>query len=157
MLLQYKMTKGNDNMKMKFDNKEFNFELLDGEYRRYVEEDGTRSAEYLCVGICDSNRILFQYIDTTDESVDYVQCIIDNIPEFALDYLTDALDKNNDALVRLTLTPGLPSSFEIYYNCDCEDNNINNIVEWMWINNDFAATEFRYTEVINGHQKCVGE
>lgn len=149
--------KGNDNMKIQFNNTEFDFELLDGEYRRYVEEDNTRSAEYLCIGICGDHRILFQYIDTTNEIVNYVQYVIEHIPEFALNYLVNVLDKNNNILVRLTLTPGLPTSFEIYYNCDCEDNDIDSIVEWMWNNNDFAATEFRYTEIINGCQKCVGE
>lgn len=149
------MMKGINNMKMQFVNKEF--ELFDGEYRRYVEEDGTRSAEYLCVGVCGGNKILFQYIDTTGEVVDFVQRIIDNIPDFALDYLTDVLDINNNVLVRLTFVPVLPTSFEIYYSCDCKNNDINSIIEWMADHNDFAATEFRYTEIVNGHQKCVGE
>ena len=52
----------NKNMKMQFLNKEFDFELLDGEYRRYVEDDGTQSGEYLCVGVCEGRRILFQSI-----------------------------------------------------------------------------------------------
>ena len=43
------MMKGNDNMKMCFADKEFEFKLLDGEYHRYVEEDDAQSAEYLCV------------------------------------------------------------------------------------------------------------
>ena len=142
-------------MKMQFVNKEF--ELLDGEYRRYVEEDGTRSAEYLCVGVCGENKILFQYINPTGEAMDFVQCIVDNIPDFALDYLTDVLDINNNVLVRLTFVPALPTSFEIYYSCDCENNDTWSIIKWMADHNDFAATEFRYTEIVNGHQKCVGE
>ena len=149
--------KGNDNMKIGFTNKEFDFELLDGEYRRYVEDDGAQNEEYLCIGICGENRILFQYIDTTNDIVDYVQCVVENIPEFALNYLVNVLDKNDDILVRLTFVPGLPTSFEIYYDCNCKEDGVDNIIEWMWNNNDFAATEFRYTEVINGHQKCVGE
>ena len=144
-------------MKMQFLNKEFGFELLDGEYRRYVEDDGTRSAEYLCIGVCGKNRILFQYIDTTEDVEDYVQCVVANIPEFALNYLTNVLDKNDNTLTRLTFVPGLPTGFEIYYNCDCEGDSVDKIIEWMWNNNDFVATEFRYTEIRNGHQKCVGE
>lgn len=154
-------TKQNDErnkiMRIQFDNKEFNFELLDGEYRRYVEEDDSRSAEYLCVGVCGMNRILFQYIDTTGESVNFVQRIVDNIPDFALEYLMDVIDKNINLLVRMTFVPVLPTSFEIYYDCDCEDDDINSIIKWISENNDFAATEYRYTEVVNGHQKCVGE
>jgi redox-regulated HSP33 family molecular chaperone len=148
--------KGNDYMEIKFSDKKFNFELLDGEYRRYVEND-VQTAEYLCVGVCGKNKILFQYINTAGESIDFVERIVDNIPEFALDYLTDVLTKNDDMLVRLTFIPVLPTSFEIYYNCDCESNVISDIIQWMSENNDFAATEFRYTEIINGHQKCVGE
>ena len=151
------MMKGNDCMKIKFNEKEFDFELLDGEYRRYLEDDGTRSAEYLCMGIYEDKKILFQYIDTNGQITDYIQCVVDNIPEFALDYLTDVLNTNSDVLVRLTFTPVMPTGFEIYYNCNCESNEISDIIKWMYENNDFAATEFRYTEIINGHQKCVGE
>ena len=144
-------------MKLKFDNKEFDFELFEGEYRRYVETDGSRNGEYLCLGVCGVNRIFFQYVDTTGEVVDFVQRIVDNIPGFALEYLMDVLDNNVDVLVRLTFIPVLPTSFEIYYDCDCENNDVGSVIKWMGENNDFAATEYRYTEVVNGHQKCVGE
>ena len=144
-------------MKIEFNNKGFDFELLNGEYHRYVEEDDSRRGEYLCVGICGNNKILFQYINTVDITTDFVESIVENIPEFALDYLTNVLDKNDNVLIRLTFIPVLPTSFEIYYNCDCESNEVNEIVKWMGENNDFAATEFRYTEVIDGHQKCAGE
>lgn len=153
-------TKQNDErnkiMKMKFDNKEFDFELLEGEYRRYVEEDGSRRGEYLCVGVNGVNRILFQYVDTIGEAVDFVQRVVENIPDFALEYLMGVLNQNNDILVRMTFVPAMPTSFEIYYNCDCYDNDVNSIIKWMSENNDFAAAEYRYTEVANGHQKCVG-
>ena len=81
-------------MKLQFANREF--ELLNGEYRRYTEEDGTQGAEYLCVGIHGDNRILFQYIDTTRETVDFIQRVVENVPNFALEYLIDVLDKNNN-------------------------------------------------------------
>lgn len=140
---------------MQFANKEF--ELLNGEYRRYVEADKTQSAEYLCVGVCDDNRVLFQYIDTIGEAKDFIQCVVDNIPKFALDYLTDVLSKNNKVLARVILFPTMPTGFEIYYDCNCKNNDIYSIIQWIGDNNDFAATEFRYTEIINGHQKCVGD
>ena len=142
-------------MKMQFANKEF--ELFDGEYRRYAEDDGTQSAEYLCVGVCGNNKILFQYADTTGEAVDFIQDIIDNIPEFALDYLVNVLNTNNNVLVRMTFMPNSATGYEIYYDCGCENNDTSSIIMWIGENNDFAATEFRYTEVVNGHQKCAGE
>ena len=144
-------------MKMQFANKEFEVELLNGEYRRYVNENGVQDAEYLCVGLYGENKILFHYIDTTGTIVDYIQNVMDNIPEYALEYLTNILNKHTNVLVRLTFIPVFPTSFEIYYDSHCESNDVNDIIQWMGENNDFAATEFRYTEVINGHQKCVGE
>jgi len=142
-------------MKMQFINKEF--ELLDGEYRRYVEEDGSQSGEYLCVGTCGTNKIFFQYLDTINEAADFIQRIVENIPDFALEYLTGVLNNNNNILVRLTFMPVLPTAFEIYYDCTCTNNDVDSLIEWMGNNNDFAATEFRYTEVINGHQMCAGQ
>lgn len=141
---------------MKFANSELDFELLDGEYRRYVDEIGAMSSRYLCVGISGSNRILFQYIDTVHEPVDFIQSVISNIPDPALEYLIDVLSANNNILVALTFVPGCPTSYDIYYECDCNDNNINNLEKWMIDNNDFAAFEYKYTEIINKHQVCAG-
>ena len=145
------MMKGNDSMKKN------DFDLLNGEYRRYIEEDGSQSAEYLCVGLFEENKVLFQYIDTDGNITDYVQCVIDNIPTFALDYLTKALQTHRNVLVRLIFMPTMPTGFEIYYDCNCESSQVDDIIKWMAENNDFAATEFRYTEIVDGHQKCVGE
>ena len=140
-------------MKMKFADSELEYELLDGEYRRYADEG---YGEYLCVGLFDTNKMLFQYIDTTMEPVDFVQSVISNLPEFALYYLLNVLQTNNNMLIRLTFSPETPTGFEIYYDCSCQDNDINSIIEWISANNDFAAAEYRYTEVINGHQQCAG-
>lgn len=141
---------------MKFANSELDFELLDGEYRRYVDEIGAMSSRYLCVGISGSNRILFQYIDTVHESVDFIQSVISNIPDPALEYLIDVLSTKTNILVSLTFVPGCPTNYDIYYDCDCNDNAINSLERWMIDNNDFAAFEFKYTEVINKHQVCAG-
>ena len=148
------MMKGIEIMKMEFANSGLEYELLDGEYRRYTEEG---YGEYLCVGVIGTNRVLFQYIDTKKESINFVQSLIDNIHDLAIDYLVSALEENDDLLIRLTLYPGTPTSFEIYYNCDCERNDINSLIEWIGTHNDFAAKEYRYTEVKNGHQKYIGE
>lgn len=143
-------------MKMNFADSELEYELLDGEYRRYVEENGDEGAEYLCIGLFGSNKIFFQYIDTIKEPVDFVESVISNIPEFALDYLVNLLNETEDMLVRATFYPGSPTGYEVYYNCDCESNEISNLIEWMANHNDFAAVEYRYTEIIDGHQKCIG-
>ena len=148
------MMKGNKIMKMKFANSELEYELLDGEYRRYTEEE---YGEYLCVGVLNTNRILFQYIDTKKESINFVQSIINNIHDLAIDYLVNVLEKNDDLLVRLTLYPEAPTSFEIYYNCDCEEDDTNSLIKWISTHNDFAAKHYRYTEIKNGHQKYIGE
>lgn len=142
-------------MKVQFANKEFN--LFNGEYRRYTEGSDVQNSEYLCVGVYGKIKVLFQYIDTTSEDVDFVQCIVNNIPEFALDYLVDILNTNTNMLIRLSFIPTMPTSFEIYYDYDNESNDVDDIIKWMYENNDFAAMEYRYTEVVNGHQKCVGE
>ena len=149
------MMKGTKNMKVQFRNKEL--DLFNGEYRRYVEADGTHSGEYLCVGVHEQNRILFHYIDTTGEGADFVQRIIENIPDFALDYLIDVLDKNSNILVRLVFMPVLPTSFEIYYDYSDAANDVDSIIGWISKHNDFAASEYRYTEVIDGHQQCIEE
>lgn len=141
-------------MKIKFANNEFEGTLTNGEYRRYADEG---YGEYLCVGIFGNNRVLFQYIDTMNEAVDYVQGVIDNIPDFAMDYLVNVLNENNDILIRLTLYPQTPTGFEIYYNCQCEENDVQSLIAWMGEHNDFEAEEYRYTEIIDGHQKCIGE
>ena len=140
-------------MKMKFADSELEYELLNGEYRRYADEG---YGEYLCVGLFDTNKVLFQYIDTAMESVDFVQSVISNLPEFAMYYLLNVLHTHSDTLIRLTFSPETPTGFEIYYNCSCRENDINSIIEWINANNDFAAEEYRYTEVINGHQQCAG-
>ena len=148
------MTKGNKIMKMQFADSKLEYKLLDGEYHRYAEED---YGEYLCIGEFETSRILFQYIDMTKEPVDFIQCIIDNLPKVALDYLIYTLKENDDLLIRLTYYPNTVTSFEIYYNCYCEDDSVNGLIEWMHEHNDFAAKAYKYTEIIHGHQRCVGD
>ena len=105
--------KGSETMKMKFADSELEYELLNGEYRRYKEHNGNENAEYLCVGLFNTNKVLFQYIDTLNEPVDFVQSVISNIPEYAMDYLVGVLNKNNNIFIRLTFYPGEPTGFEI--------------------------------------------
>lgn len=143
-------------MTTKFMHRGFEFELLEGEYRRYVDID-SKHAEYLCVAKYNGNRVLIQYVDTTSVIVDYVQTAMDCLPEEAYDYLVDAMNNNQNVLIRLTFVPATPTSFEIYYDCDYNNDDIDGILVWMLNHNDFAAEDYRYTEIVNGHQRCIGE
>lgn len=143
-------------MTTKFTHRGFEFELLGGEYRKYVDVGGEH-AEYLCVAKYNGNKMLIQYVDTTGVIVDYVQTLMENVPDFAYNYLIDVMNKNSNILVRLTFIPAAPTSFEIYYHCDYDSEDIDGIVSWMGHHNDFAAESYRYTEIVNGHQKCIGE
>lgn len=143
-------------MTTKFTHRGLEFELLDGEYRRYVDDDG-QHAEYLCIAKYNNNRILMQYIDTTGIVVDFVQTLMNNMPDFSFDYLLNVMSNNSNVLARATFIPATPTGFEIYYDCDYVNDDISGIISWMSKHNDFAAETYRYTEIINGHQKCVGE
>ena len=143
-------------MTTKFTHRGFEFELFDGEYRRYVDVGG-RHAEYLCVAKYNGNRILLQYVDTTGVVVDFVQTLMENMPDFAFDYLMNAMNSQSNVLARAIFVPATPTSFEIYYDSDSNSDNIDEIIDWMLQHNDFAAETYRYTEVVNGHQKCAGE
>lgn len=140
-------------MKIKFANSNIEGKLLEGEYLRYANE---KYGEYLCVGIFNTNRILFQYIDIANESVDFVQSVVDNVPDFAMNYLEGVLSDKTDVLVRMIFYPGTPTSFEIYYDCYCEEDDVENLISWIASHNDFAAEEYKYTEIIDGHQMCIG-
>ena len=144
-------------MTTKFEYRGFEFELLDGEYRRYRNELGElEHAEHLCLSRFNGNQLLLQYMDSTGVPVNYVQTLFENIPDFAFEYLMNVLEKKTNVLVRLIFISDAPTSFEIYYECDICTESIDETVQLMVYHNDFAAMEYRYTEVANGHQKCVG-
>lgn len=147
--------KGFKIMKMKFENSNIEFDLLNGEYRKLEEESGKMICYYLCVGLCGSNRILFHYIDTTHEPTDFIQSIMDNLIDMALNYLDDVLKSNDNVLVHMSLYPGESTGYNIYYECDCKSNDINDLITWMSNHNDFAAQEYNFTEIIDGHQQHI--
>ena len=147
--------KGFKIMKMKFGNSNIEFDLLNGEYRKLEEESGKMICYYLCVGLCGANRILFHYIDTTHEPIDFIQSIIDNLIDMALNYLDGVLNANDNVLVHMSLYPGESTGYNIYYGCDCESNDINDLIAWMSNHNDFAAKEYNFTEIIDGHQQHI--
>lgn len=138
----------------------YRFEVLEGEYRRYRNHSKEpEHSEYLCVAKYNGNRLLLQYVGTEDETVDFVETLFSRLPEFAFDYLMSVLDKYENILVRATYVSmeDAIASYEIYYDCDCLRDDIDSVLGWMISHNDFASETYRYTEIVNGHQKCVGE
>ena len=136
--------------------KGYNFQLGEGEYCRYIEDDGSTSGEYLCNGTFNDNQLLFQYVDLSGEAVNYVERILEKLPDFAFEYLMAILTERQDLAVRLSCITGSPTAYEIYYNYDQADSDVSSFLQWMGTHNDFAAQEFRYTQIINGHQSCIG-
>lgn len=128
------------------------FVLQNGTMRRYPGE----APDYLDVGVAENNnRILFYYSDAS-EIVDYIDTIIKNVPDIAVKYLDELFEKRTDILLRLWYTPGSEMScFEVYHNCTCESNELDDLIRYMASNNDFAAAQYRYTEVINGKQRPI--
>lgn len=66
--------------------------LLEGEYHRFRPNDARGGNFYLCLGLVGENKILFQYVDTLNQPKDYVQEVLNNIPEIALKYLVKVLN-----------------------------------------------------------------
>ena len=132
-------------------------ELFEGEYYRFATADPTRINYYLCVGTYKTNKILFQYVDTKNVPVDYVQAVIDNLPKVALEYLVDVLNTNEKVLVFVSHVPGSITRFDIYYQSDCESNATDDLLDWMMDHNDWAAKQYNYTEIIDGKQRPAGE
>ena len=146
-------------MATEFEYRGFEFELLDGEFRRYRDfPELANREEYLTVAKYNGNRILLQHVRTDGEIVDYVRTLFEKIPDFAFDYLMSVLNSHQNVTVCASYVAieDAMTSFTIYYSCDCDSDQIDDIIAWMISNNDWAAENYRYTEVVDGHQKCVG-
>ena len=146
-------------MTTKFEYRGFEFELLDGEFRRYRDfPELANREEYLTVAKYNGNRILLQHVRTDGKIVDYIRTLFENIPDFAFDYLMSVLNSHQNIMscVSYVAIEDAMTSFTIYYGCDCDSDQIDDIIAWMISNNDWAAENYRYTEVVEGHQKCVG-
>ena len=146
-------------MATEFEYRGFDFELLDGEFRRYRDfPELANREEYLSVAKYNGNRILLQHVRTDGEIVDYVRTLFEKIPDFAFDYLMSVLNNHQGVMVCASYVAieDAMTSFTIYYGCDCDSDQIDDIIAWMISNNDWAAENYRYTEVVDGHQKCVG-
>ena len=146
-------------MATEFEYRGFEFELLDGEFRRYRDfPELANREEYLTVAKYNGNRILLQHVRTDGEIVDYIRTLFEKIPDFAFDYLMSVLNSHQSVMVCAfyVAIEDAMTSFTIYYSCDCDSDQIDDIIAWMISNNDWAAENYRYTEVVDGHQKCVG-
>lgn len=136
---------------------DLNVKLLEGEYHRFQKDDGNRANFYLCTGLVGENKLLFQYVDTLNQPVDFVKAVVDNIPNVALEYLVNVLNTHKNVLVFVSHLPGCITCFDIYYGSTCESNVTDDLLDWMMDHNDWAAKTFNYTEIIDGKQRPVGE
>lgn len=126
--------------------------IVNGETHRRIDDFGNMSAYYVAVGYCMGHTILFYYTNIDDYNTDYVNEIINGIPDFASNYLLNVMRNHNNLLVHLTRYPNADSCYDIYYDFDGVDLSISELVNWMQFNNDFAAITYRYTEIKNGKQ-----
>lgn len=131
--------------------------LLEGEYHRFKQDDDNRPNFYLCPGLVGENKLLFQYVDTLNQPMDFVQTVIDNIPDVALKYLVNVLNTYKNVLVFVSYVPGGITCFDIYYGNTCKSNNTDDLLDWMMDHNDWAAKQYNYTEIIDGQQKPAGK
>lgn len=135
---------------------DLNVKLLEGEYHRFHKEDGSKDYFYLCPGLVGENKLLFQYVDTLYQPVDFVQAVIDNLPTVAIEYLVDVLNTHKNVLVFISHVPGSITCFDIYYGNTCKSNATSDLLDWMMDHNDWAARQYNYTEIIDGKQCPAG-
>ena len=126
--------------------------VSNGEIHRLRDDLGNESEYYVALGYCLGHNILFNYTNIDDYNLNYINEIIDGVPEFASNYLLEAMRHNDNLLIYLTRYMDVDSCYDIYYDFDGDDMSINGLVNWMQLNNDFAAINYRYTEVKNGKQ-----
>lgn len=126
--------------------------IINGETHRLRDDLGNESEYYVALGNCLGHNILFNYTNIDNYDLDYISEIIMGIPEFASNYLLDVMQHNDNLLIYLTRYLDVDSCYDIYYDFDGDDLSINGLVNWMQLNNDFAAVNYRYTEIKNGKQ-----
>ena len=126
--------------------------ISNGEMHRLRDASGNESEYYVALGSCLGHNIFFNYTCVNSYELDYIAEIINGLPEFASNYLLDVMQNNNNLLIYLTRYIDEDSCYDIYYNFDGDDLSIDGLVNWMQLNNDFAAINYRYTEIKNGKQ-----
>jgi hypothetical protein len=132
-------------------------ELLD-----LIEAQGMNSADYGVIlnqneGYCGTYYLTIDHNDGSNpEKIDIGD---KNEPNYGLT-IRQLLDRDTDYTMSIYASKGeqLPIvGAELIQNHIGGNDTSDGILDWMYHHNDFAAETYRYTEVINGHQKCVGE
>ena len=128
-----------------------------GEMHRQIDEFGNMSAYYIAIGDCLGHTVLLCYTNIDNYNINYVDKIISGLPNFASNYLLDTMYNNSNLLIYITRYLDSDSCYDIYYDFKSEDKSIDNLVNWMQLNNDFAMTNYKYTEIKNGKQTIPGQ
>lgn len=131
--------------------------ITNGEMHRQMDEVGNMFEYYIATANCLGHTVMFCHTNIDDYNVNYVDKIIDGIPSFAANYLLSTMYNNDNLLIYITRYSNADSCYDIYYDFNEEDKSIDNIVNWMQLNNDFAMTNYKYTEVKNGKQTIPGQ
>lgn len=127
-------------------------DVITGEVHRWRDDDGNESACYLALAECLGHNIVFNYTYVDNESVNYINEIINGLPVFASNYLLNVMENNSNLLIYITRFKNEDSCYDIYYDFEEDDMSLDDVVNWMQLNNDFAAVNYRYTEIKNGKQ-----
>lgn len=130
--------------------------VLYGEMHRQIDDYANETAYYIALGHCLGHKIVFCYTNIDNYNMNYVQEIMNGIPNFAANYLLDVMHNNNNLLIYITRYADADSCYDIYYDFDGDDMSISELVNWMQLNNDFAAANYRYTEIKDGKQSIPG-
>lgn len=131
--------------------------ITNGEMHKQIDEVGNMSEYYIATANCLGHTVVFCYTDIDDYNVNYVGKIISGIPSFAVNYLLNTMYNNDNLLIYIARYANADSCYDIYYDFNEEDKSIDNMINWMQINNDFAMANYRYTEIKNGKQTIPGQ
>lgn len=133
-------------------------DVVTGEIHRWRDEMGHDDKYYVALAKCLEHNIIFNYTHIEVEPLNYIDEIIHGVPEFAANYLLNVMQNNTGLLIYMSRYMNEDSCYDIYYDFPEEGNDmsIDEIVNWMQLNNDFSAVNYRYTEIKNGKQNIPG-
>lgn len=127
------------------------FTIKDGTLVRSLTDD----PYFVAIGYNERCTILFHRMFDNNTIEDFIESITTGLPSVAEDYLDEVLANNDNVLIHWSKYHDAPSAYDIYYDFTYEDQSIEEILNWMQLNNDFAATNYRYTEIRNGKQTII--
>ena len=111
---------------------------------------------FVAIGTCGTHTILFHRMFEDGQIEDFIESITAGLYNFAEDYLDEVLTNNDNVLVHWSRYRNTPSSYDIYYDFVYDGQPIEEILSWMQLNSDFAAIDYRFTEIKNGKQTAIG-